>query len=180
MSTGGAATPRRIYISHDAIRRGHIGRRPISLGDGAAPGASPPRAQSGRISRSCFANGLVEPISFVRVRLPAAKHTVGLLIEFEHPENGGLRNKAKAAGHQGVEFSTRTPCLSQFDHIDGTYSKKPLKQRHHQFSDGSRVQRDLYSAFLSRFVSESRLDASQAAQSCDWGGRAPASGAGRS
>jgi putative transposase len=77
---------------------------------------------------------------------------------------GIMRNKFKAAAGSFDEFSTRTTCLSQFDHVDGTYTKKPLKQRYHQFSDGSRVQRDLYSAFLGRFVSENRLDAKQAAQ----------------
>ena len=77
---------------------------------------------------------------------------------------GILRNKLAAVGGGLGEFATRTTCQSQFDHMDGTYTKKPLKQRYHQFSDGSRVQRDLYSAFLSRFVSESRLDAKQAAE----------------
>jgi len=77
---------------------------------------------------------------------------------------GILRNKLKVAGDQLIEFATRTTCLSQFDHTDGTLTKKPLRQRYHQFPDGSRVQRDLYSAYLASFVWESRLDVKQAAQ----------------
>lgn len=37
---------------------------------------------------------------------------------------------------------------SQFDHADGSYVKRPLSQRLLVLSDGSCVQRDLYSAFL--------------------------------
>jgi hypothetical protein len=46
----------------------------------------------------------------------------------------------------------------------GTYTKKPLSQRYHRFPDGTRVGRDLYSAFLARFVLDNRLDAIQAAK----------------
>lgn len=37
---------------------------------------------------------------------------------------------------------------SQYDHKSNQYVKKKLSQRWHEFSDGSSVQRDLYSAFL--------------------------------
>jgi hypothetical protein len=37
-------------------------------------------------------------------------------------------------------------------------------QRYHQFPDGTRVGRDLYSAFVARFVLDNRLDAIQAAK----------------
>ena len=75
-----------------------------------------------------------------------------------------LRNKITAAGRELIEFGTRQTCLSQFCHVDGTYTKKPLSQRYHQFPDGTRVGRDLYSAFLARFVLDNRLDAIQAAK----------------
>jgi putative transposase len=81
---------------------------------------------------------------------------------------GLLRNKLKAAGGELIEFGTRYTCLSQFDHVDGTLTKKPLTQRYHEFSDGTRVGRDLYSAFLARFVEHNRLDASQAVEA--WSG----------
>ena len=72
-----------------------------------------------------------------------------------------LRRRAKEAGGGVIEFSTRTTRLSQFDHTTGQYVKKPLSLRTHALGDGSgTVQRDLYSAFLARFVGASeRLDA---------------------
>jgi hypothetical protein len=62
-----------------------------------------------------------------------------------------LERKA-APGGELIEFATRNTCLSQFCHVDGTYEKKPLKQRYHQFPDAMRVGRDLYCAFLARYV----------------------------
>jgi hypothetical protein len=75
-----------------------------------------------------------------------------------------LRNKLVAAGGELIEFGTRRTCLSRFCHMGGTYTKKPLSQRYHHFPDGTRVGRDLYSAFLARFVVDNRLDAIQAAK----------------
>ncbi len=72
-----------------------------------------------------------------------------------------LKRKAASAGAAVIEFSTRTTRLSQFRHDTGDYVKKPLSQRWHVFADGSRTQRDLYSAWLARFVERDRLDASQ-------------------
>lgn len=75
-----------------------------------------------------------------------------------------LSRKAEAAGGSVTEFSTRTTRLSQFDHMSGEYVKKPLSQRQHVFADGTAIQRDLYSAFLARFVEQGKLDARSAAQ----------------
>ena len=72
-----------------------------------------------------------------------------------------LRRKAESAGASVVEFSTYHTRLSQYCHVTKQCSKKPLSQRYHEFPDGRRVQRDLYSAWLARFVQEDRLDASQ-------------------
>jgi putative transposase len=75
-----------------------------------------------------------------------------------------LRRKAEACRGTVVEFSTCRTRLSQFDHTTGRYTKKPLSQRVHVFGDGSGgVQRDLYSAFLARFVDADTLDARSAA-----------------
>jgi hypothetical protein len=75
-----------------------------------------------------------------------------------------LRRRAKEAGGSVFEFSTRKTALSQFDHTTGDYVKKPLSLRTHVLRDGSgSVQRDLYSAFLARFVGASEtLDARKA------------------
>lgn len=74
-----------------------------------------------------------------------------------------LRRKAERAGGKLIEFSPRATRLSQYDHSTGAYVKKPLSQRLHHFGDGLMppVQRDLYSAFLARFVESDVLDASQ-------------------
>jgi Probable transposase. len=72
-----------------------------------------------------------------------------------------LKRKAASAGAAVIEFATRTTRLSQFSHDTGEYVKKPLSQRWHQLADGTTVQRDLYSAWLARFVDRDRLDASQ-------------------
>jgi hypothetical protein len=77
-------------------------------------------------------------------------------------QTAATRNKISAAGGELIEFGTRNTCLSQFCHLHGTYTKKPLSQRYDQFPDGTRV--DLYSAFLARFVLDNRLDAIQAAK----------------
>ncbi len=75
-----------------------------------------------------------------------------------------LRRKAEACGGGVVEFSAYHTRLSQFDHTTGEYVKKPLSQRVHVLGDGSgEVQRDLYSAFLARFVEADTLDARSAA-----------------
>ncbi len=77
---------------------------------------------------------------------------------------GAFRRKAAAAGGELVEFSACRTRLSQFDHSTGQYVKKPLAQRVHVFGDGSgEVQRDLYSAFLARFVDADKLDTRSAA-----------------
>jgi transposase len=76
-----------------------------------------------------------------------------------------LSRKAERAGGTVEEFSTRTTRLSQVCHGCGRAVKKPLSQRWHACDCGKLgepVQRDLYSAFLARHVSEDRLDARQA------------------
>ena len=46
-----------------------------------------------------------------------------------------------------VKVSTFDTKASQFNHFDGTYTKKSLSQRWNDFN-GIKVQRDMYSAFL--------------------------------
>jgi hypothetical protein len=84
---------------------------------------------------------------------------------------GVLKRKAASAGASVIGFATRTTKLSQYDHTTGICRKKPLSQRYHEFPDGSRVQRDLYSAWLARYVTEDKLDASRLAD--DWAAAEP-------
>jgi hypothetical protein len=82
-----------------------------------------------------------------------------------------LKRKAESAGASVTEFSTYHTKLSQFDHMTGQCKKKPLSQRYHEFPDGTRVQRDLYSAWLARYVEHDRLDVSQL--KTDWAAAEP-------
>jgi len=74
-----------------------------------------------------------------------------------------LRRKAESAGGQMEEFSTYKTCLSQVCHGCGKKRKKKLSERVHVCSDcGVVMQRDLYSAYLARFVEGNELQVSQA------------------
>ena len=46
-----------------------------------------------------------------------------------------------------IEINTFDAKASQFNHFDGTYTKKSLSQRWNDFN-GIKIQRDMYSAFL--------------------------------
>ncbi|MDA8382373.1 MAG: transposase, partial [Betaproteobacteria bacterium] len=78
----------------------------------------------------------------VKVRAP------GMFIE-------RLTRKAESAGGTLVELNTRRLRMSPYDHVSGTYAKKPLSQRWHRLGgDDVIVQRDCYSAFLARNAME--------------------------
>jgi transposase len=72
-----------------------------------------------------------------------------------------LRRKAENAGGQVTEFPTRSTKLSQTCHC-GTQAKKTLNNRWHICTCGVTVQRDMYSAFLAKYVSNDVLDTRQA------------------
>jgi hypothetical protein len=80
-----------------------------------------------------------------------------------------LIRKAESAGGKVVELNTRTLKMSQYDHIAQICTKKPLSKRWHDLvGSGEVVQRDCYSAFLAKNVTEnqhnlSRLETSWAA-----------------
>ncbi len=78
----------------------------------------------------------------VKVRAP------GMFIEL-------LTRKAESAGGKLVELNTRRLRMSPYDHVSGTYAKKPLSQRWHRIGgDDVIVQRDCYSAFLAKHATE--------------------------
>jgi putative transposase len=59
-----------------------------------------------------------------------------------------LKRKAESAGALIIEIPTKALKLSQYCHVRNGFVKKPLSQRYHEFPDGTRVDRDLYSAWL--------------------------------
>ena len=65
-----------------------------------------------------------------------------------------LAAKAAHFGGSLAEVNTAKVKASQYDHMTGSFKKKALSKRWHTLPDGRRVQRDLYSAFLIKNVSD--------------------------
>ena len=59
-----------------------------------------------------------------------------------------LKRKAQLYGGDVININIREFKASQYDHTADTYEKKKLSDRIYPLSDGTMVQRDLYSAFL--------------------------------
>lgn len=64
-----------------------------------------------------------------------------------------INRKLEYYGEKLIEINTFEAKASQFNHFDGTYTKKSLSQRWNDFN-GMKIQRDLYSAFLIMNMSE--------------------------
>lgn len=64
-----------------------------------------------------------------------------------------IDRKLKYFGEELIEISTFEAKASQFNHFDGTYTKKSLSQRWNDFN-GIKIQRDIYSAFLIMNISD--------------------------
>ncbi len=67
-----------------------------------------------------------------------------------------LTRKAENAGGQLDKFETSKTALSQ-THLNGSRIKKSLSQRIHVDATGVRMHRDIFSAYLSRFVHDESL-----------------------
>ena len=77
-----------------------------------------------------------------------------------------LIRKAESAGGKVVELNTQRLKMSQYDHQSGVCTKKPLSQRWHALGgSGLLVQRDCYSAFLAKNVTENQHKSSLLAES---------------
>jgi len=93
-----------------------------------------------------------------------------------------LKRKAESAGGSFVKFSTADPAGIKFQpecggafrtqktalsqtHLDGTRIKKSLAQRVHKDVSGFEMHRDLFSAFLSRYVYSDLLSVQEARES---------------
>lgn len=64
-----------------------------------------------------------------------------------------LQRKVEKTGGQFITFSTQKTALSQ-THLDGSRTKKSLFERVHHDATGIKMHRDLFSAYLSRFVNQ--------------------------
>ena len=67
-----------------------------------------------------------------------------------------LKRKAESAGGSFTKFSTQKTALSQ-THLSGERIKKSLSERVHYDVTGKVMQRDLFSAYLSRYVNQDAL-----------------------
>jgi len=115
----------------------------------------------GRLANEILSMGKF--INTEKISYRAWQKTFGRSIGFRAPGKfiKKLRYKAESAGGKVNEFPTSLR-LSQFCHVCGTYTKKSLSQRWHNCECGTRMQRDLYSAYLARFVSGTSLDTGRA------------------
>lgn len=78
-----------------------------------------------------------------------------------------LHRKAENAGGELIKFPPQKFKLSQLCHQCDKYKKKPLNQRWHHCSCGIQpVQRDLYSAYLCKYVDKERFDRNRSIE--DW------------
>ena len=64
-----------------------------------------------------------------------------------------INRKLEYFGEKLIEIDTFSAKASQFNHFDGTYTKKTLSQRWNDFN-GIKIQRDMYSAFLIMNISD--------------------------
>ncbi|KUO69330.1 MAG: transposase [Clostridia bacterium BRH_c25] len=64
-----------------------------------------------------------------------------------------IDNKLRYLGKELIKVNTKEVKASQYNHLNGEYSKKKLSQRWNDL-DGMKVQRDLYSAFLIQHIAD--------------------------
>lgn len=91
-----------------------------------------------------------------RVSVKSWQRRYGKAISAKSPSfvESELRRKAESAGGSFTRFSTQRTALSQ-THLDGTRIKKSLSVRvHHDVTGIPAHHRDLFSAFLSRYVND--------------------------
>lgn len=65
-----------------------------------------------------------------------------------------LNQKLTSRGLNGIVKVPTKVKASQYNHLTGVYTQKPLSQRWNDMPDGKRIQRDLYSAFLLQHMNE--------------------------
>ncbi|MCV3215180.1 transposase [Plectonema radiosum NIES-515] len=75
-----------------------------------------------------------------------------------------LKRKAESAGGSFTKFSTQKTALSQ-THLTGKRIKKTLSERVHYDETGIVMDRDLFSAYLARYVDENQLSLQDAVKS---------------
>lgn len=129
----------------------------------------------GRLANRILAMG--NEVKTEKISYSAWQRTLGKSVSKRAPGTliSMLRRKAENVGGELIEFSTYATKLSQTC-VCGAVEKKPLSQRWHECPIcGAAAQRDLFSAFLARFVvserGKVRVDVSRARKA--WPGAEP-------
>ena len=148
------------------VRRWHFSKRYVytraQLAELHRQQAAHRKSLHGQMVSRVLAQGNV--IKLEKLSYRAFQRQFGKSVGFRGPGQfvSHLRRKAGNAGAEIDEFPTRPTRLSQIC-LCGTLAKKPLAQRWHVCDCGvGPVQRDVFSAWLARFVENERLDAGRA------------------
>jgi hypothetical protein len=115
------------------------------------------KSQNRKVVNEILRHGNV--IKAEKVSVKAWQKRYGKAISAKSPGfvQSELQRKAESANGQFITFSTSYTALSQ-THLNGERIKKSLSERIHIDVTGKAVmQRDLFSAYLSRFVNEDQL-----------------------
>lgn len=115
------------------------------------------KSQNRKLANDVLRNG--KHIRTERVSVKGWQKRYGKAISAKSPAffQSELKRKAESAGGSFTQFSTQTTALSQ-THLTGERIKKSLSERVHYDQTGVVMQRDLFSAYLSRFVTDDMLD----------------------
>jgi putative transposase len=120
------------------------------------------KSQNNRLVNEVLRHG--KDIKTEKVSVKGWQKRYGKAISAKSPATfqSELKRKAESAGGSFTEFSTRRTALSQA-HLTGERVKKKLSERIHRDKTGIVMQRDLFSAYLSRFVTDDMLSIADAA-----------------
>ncbi|ACK70394.1 transposase, IS605 family [Gloeothece citriformis PCC 7424] len=119
------------------------------------------RTQNRRLVNEVLRHG--KHIKTEKVSLKGWQKRFGKAIGAKSPSfvQSELKRKAENANGSFIAFSTQTTALSQ-THLTGERIKKSLSERIHDDVTGVIMQRDLFSAYLSRFVEDNKLSCADA------------------
>jgi putative transposase len=114
------------------------------------------KSQNRRIVNEILKHG--NQIKTENVSVKAWQKRYGKAISAKSPGfvQSELKRKAEIAGGSFLQFSTQKTALSQ-THLTGERIKKALSERIHYDQTGIVMHRDLFSAYLSRFVDDDTL-----------------------
>lgn len=141
-------------------------RRAVTLADTHRCLAAARKRDHGELANRLLAQGTT--IQTEKLSYRAFQRCFGRSVQVRAPGAfiAQLSRKAESAGGALVALDTRGLSMSQYDHVTGTCTKKPLSQRWHALGGGSLlVQRDAYSAFLAREVEDGAHNPSRLARS---------------